>query len=108
MKTKIRNIVLVLSICLMIVSYGFIIVSSSLPKFIKDRSAVKINYNIYPFDFRMNINEYSFYINSKVADNIKNGSVKLLNNIESKVYNNTSGIINRTSEVFKSVGGKNK
>lgn len=106
MRTKVRNIILVLSISLVIVLYGFIVISDSLPKFIKDRSTFKISYNLSPFDFRIDISEYSFYINNKVADNIKKGSVKLLNNIESKVYNNTSGIINRTSEVFKSVEEK--
>lgn len=106
MKTRMKNIILVLSICLIIIAYGFIVISSGLPKFIKDRSAFSISYNISPFDFRMNISEYSFYINSKVADNIKNSSVKLLNNIEKKVYNSTSGIINGTSKVFKSIDEK--
>lgn len=106
MKRKIKGIILVLLICVMIVFYGFIVISGSLPKFIKDRSALKINYSLSPFNFTININEYSLYINSKVVSNVKNGSVQLFNNIESKIYNNTSGIINKTSEVFKSVEEK--
>ncbi|WP_246615263.1 hypothetical protein [Clostridium thailandense] len=106
MKGKIKGIILILSICIMIVFYGFIVISGDLPKFIKDRSGFKINYSISPFDFRMDINEYSLYINSKVVDNMKNGSIKLVNDIENKVHNNASGIINKTSEAFKGMEEK--
>lgn len=106
MKSKIRGIMLILSICLMIVFYGFIVISGSLPKFIKDRSTFKINYTLVPFDFRMDISEYSLYVNSKVVTNMRSSSRKLLNNIENKVYHSTSGIINKTSETFKGMEEK--
>lgn len=106
MKGKIKGIILILSICIMIVFYGFVVVSGGLPKFIKDRSDFKINYSLSPFNFRMDISEYSLYINSKVVDNMKNGSIKLFNNIENKVHSNTSGIINKTSGVFKGMEEK--
>lgn len=106
MKIKIKGIILISSICLMIVFYGFIVISGGLPKFIKDRSTFKINYSLSPFDFRMDISEYSLYVNRKVITNMKNDSVQLFNKIEDKVYNNASGIINKTSETFQGMEEK--
>lgn len=100
---KKKGIVLVSVICFTIVLYGFITISNSLPKFIKDRSSLKINYNLSPFDFRVDMGEYSFYVNKKVFLNIKNSSVRLISNIEDKVYDNTSNFINSTSNVFKNM-----
>lgn len=93
--------------------YGFINISNRLPKFIKDRSAIKINYTLIPFDFRMDFYGYSFYANKKVIENVKNSSERLMGNMENKFHNGTSEIINRTSKfinnttnVFKNVEEK--
>ncbi|MBC2579257.1 hypothetical protein [Clostridium sp. DJ247] len=102
-KSKIKGILLITFICLMIVFYGFIVISGSLPKFIKDRSALKINYNLSPFDFTVDINDYSLYVNQKVFINVKNGSVRLFNNIESSIHNSVNSVMNRTSQVYKSM-----
>lgn len=107
---KKKGIILVIVTCIIIVLYGFITISNSLPKFIKDRSTFKIDYRFSPFDFRVDLGDYSLYVNQKVFTNIKDSSVRLVSNLESKLYhnttniiNNTSNIINNTSNVFKSM-----
>jgi hypothetical protein len=124
-KLKNKGIVFVIIMCLIIVSYGFVVVSGRLPKFIKDKSYFKIDYSIKPFDFTMDINDYSFYINEKIINSAKNNSInlvddvknasirlvsntqntstKLINNIEHVVSNGGYNIANKTIEVYKSV-----
>ncbi len=106
MKSTFKNMIIVIIICFSIIFYGFIVISGNLPKFIKDRTYVKINYSLKPFDFRFNIGEYSLYINNKVIVNIKNGSYKAINNVQEKVCDNTSSIISKTSSGLKNVGEK--
>lgn len=108
-----KGIILVIIICFTIVTYGFVNISNSLPKFIKDRSELKINYTLSPFDFRMDLHGYSFYVNKKVVENIKSSSERLLVNIEdgfqkntSKIINKTSNFINNTTNVFKNLEDK--
>lgn len=110
---KKKGIIWVVIICFTIVIYGFISISNSLPKFIKDRSSLKINYTLSPFDFRIDMYGYSLYANKKVLANIKNGSARLLVNVEdkfqkdtSKIKNKTSNFINNTTNVFKNVEDK--
>lgn len=92
-----KGIILVIIICFTIFIYGFVSISNSLPKFIKDRSSLKINYTLSPFDFRMDVEGYSLYVNKKVIENIQIGSERLLVNIEDKFHKDTSKIINKTS-----------
>jgi len=108
-----KGIILIIIISFIIVMYGFINISNRLPKFIKDRSPIKINYTLVPFDFRMDVYGYSLYANKKVVENIKSGSERLVVNIEDKFQKNTSKIINKTSKfinnttnVFKNVEDK--
>lgn len=107
---KKKGIILIIIISFTIVIYGFISISNNLPKFIKDRSLVKINYTLVPFDFRMDVYGYSFYANKKVIENVKIGSGKLMVNVEnkfqkdtSKIINKTSKFINNTTNVFKNI-----
>ena len=97
---KKKGIILVLLICITIVLYGFITISNGLPKFIKDRSNLKINYTIYPFDFRVDFGDYSLYVNQKIFTNIKDNSARLVSNMESKLHDNTTNIINSTSNII--------
>jgi hypothetical protein len=108
-----KGIILVIIICFTIVIYGFISISNSLPKFIKDRSELKINYTLSPFDFRMDVHGYSFYANKKVIENIKSSSERVVTNIgdefqkdASKIINKTSNLINDTTNVFKNLEDK--
>ncbi len=55
-----------------IICYGFIKVSSELPKIIKDKSKVKVYYTSKPFDVTIDIGDYIIYINDKVFKNLKN------------------------------------
>jgi hypothetical protein len=103
---KKKGIILMLLTCIVTVLYGFINISNGLPKFIKDRSNLKINYTIYPVDFRIDLGEYSLYVNQKIFANIKDSSVKLVANMENKVQDNTNNIINNTSNVFKNMESK--
>lgn len=96
-----KAVISVIVTCFIIVFFGVTIISGGLPKFIKDRSNFKINYTLSPFDFRVDMGDYSMYVNSKVAYNLKNSSVKLMNSIGEKMYNGTSNAINKTTEVFK-------
>jgi predicted PurR-regulated permease PerM len=106
MKKNNKNIIVVLMVCFIITLYGVIVISGNLPKFIKDRTAFKINYSLKPFDFRFDMGEYSLYINSKVITNIKNSSNKVVKNVEKNICNDTSSIINKTSNTFKYFGDK--
>lgn len=103
---KKRGIMLVITISFFIIIYGFITISNNLPRFIKDRSSLKINYTFIPFDFRVELGEYSLYINKKVATNIRASSTELINNVESKLYDNTSNLLNKTSNAFKTIENK--
>ncbi|MDW8799824.1 hypothetical protein P8V03_01485 [Clostridium sp. A1-XYC3] len=103
---KKKNMIIVMVISLVIVVYGFIVVNAGMPKFIKDRSSFKINYNFLPFDFRVEMGDYSLYINKKVGLNIKNSSAKLLNNIEKSMNQNVSNFVDKTSTVFKNAEDK--
>ena len=103
---KKKRIILVITISFFIIIYGFITISNNLPRFIKDRSLLKINYSFIPFDFRVELGEYSLYINRKVATNIRTSSAQLINNVESKLYDNTSHLLNKTSNAFKTIESK--
>lgn len=103
MKRKFKGIILIMIICVAIMLLGFVTVSDRLPKFIKDRSSFRINYSTTPFDFTMGINDYSLYINERAINNVRTGSVKLINNMGNNLYNGTSKAMNKTSEVFKNM-----
>jgi hypothetical protein len=55
-----------------IVGYGFVKVSSTLPKIIKDKSPIKVYYTAKPFDVTIDMGDYIFYVNNKVFKNIRN------------------------------------
>ncbi len=101
MKRNNKNIIFISMVCFIIVLYGVIVISGNLPKFIKDRTAFKINYSLKPFDFRFDVGEYSLYINSKVVTNIKSSSSKVVMDVEKKICTDTSSLINKTSNEFK-------
>ncbi|WP_237737372.1 hypothetical protein [Clostridium carboxidivorans] len=106
MKKNGRSIMVMIIICFFISLCGIIVISNNLPKFIKDKADFKIDYSKKPFDFRFEVGEYSLYINSKAVTNIKNSSGKIINNIGKKVQNDTSYMLNKTSDVFKCVEEK--
>nr|WP_242860935.1 hypothetical protein [Clostridium scatologenes]AKA70665.1 hypothetical protein CSCA_3540 [Clostridium scatologenes] len=106
MKKSSKHITVMITICFLISLYGIVVISSNLPKFIKDKTDFRIDYSKKPFDFRFEVGEYSLYINSKAVTNIKNSSGKIINNIGRKVHDNTSYMLNKTSDVFKYVEEK--
>lgn len=71
--------------CLLVFIFGFLTVSSNLPKFIKEKSKFNISFSVYPFDFQVYTDKYHVYANSKALTNIKDGSIKILNNLEGKI-----------------------
>lgn len=106
MKKNSKHITVIIIICFFISLYGIAIISNNLPKYIKDKTDFRIDYSRKPFDFRFEVGEYSLYINSKAVTNIKNSSGKVINSISRKVQDNTSYMLNKTSDVFKYVEEK--
>jgi len=76
---------IVMIFCISFIIFGFLTVSSNLPKFIKDKSKFKINFCIYPFNFEFYTDKYYIYANSKALTNIKDDSKKIINNFEGKI-----------------------
>ncbi|WP_123052991.1 hypothetical protein [Clostridium sp. JN-1] len=106
MKNRIKGIVLIILVCIFIIIYGFIVVSGNLPKFIKDRSYVQVNYNFKPFNFTVNVGEYSFYINKKIITNLKTGSERIVDDIHKNASITTEKAVEKTKGVFNKLGIK--
>ncbi|AYD40992.1 hypothetical protein D4Z93_10850 [Clostridium fermenticellae] len=106
MKRKIKGVALIIFVCIFIIIYGFIVVNGRLPKFIKDRSYVQINYNFRPFNFTVSVGEYSFYINRKIITNLKYGSEKVMKGIHEGADSITEKASEKTKEVFNKLGIK--
>ncbi len=75
---------LVVFLCFFILIYGFIKVNIYKPELVRKKSKFTIDFKSKPFDFRVEMKEYVFYINSKVVDNMKEQCVDVYNNIFSK------------------------
>ncbi|WP_406543414.1 hypothetical protein [Clostridium ljungdahlii] len=101
-----KGIRAVIIFCIMIVLFGFVTITAGLPKYIKDKSNFKINYTVSPFDFTVDVGEYSLCLNNKIVYNFENGSKQVINIVGEKVHSSTSYIINNTSETFKNLESK--
>lgn len=75
---KVKILILII-ICLGIVTSGFLKISNDLPQFIKDKSPLKINYTLKPFDFSVDLDNYVVYVNEKAVSNIKNSTLEIIN-----------------------------
>jgi len=101
-----KGIRVVIIFSIIIVLFGFVVITAGLPKYIKDKSEFKINYTASPFDFTVDVGEYSLCLNNKIFYNFKNGSKEVVNIAGEKIHSGTSYIINKTSEEFKNLKGK--
>ncbi|EJO5347215.1 hypothetical protein NRP93_001289 [Clostridium botulinum] len=81
---------------------GFFVVSNTMPKFVKDRSKIAIYFTKKPLDVRFRTENYTFYINEKVLNNLGNKTYKTFNNIK-KSTNNFIHSINK-GHSFNKVG----
>jgi hypothetical protein len=86
MSKKIKNF-LIIFLCTLIVGYGFLMVSSSLPKFIKDNSAVKINFNPQKVDLSIESGEYVFYFNNRIVSNLAEKTTEVFRNLGNNFIN---------------------
>lgn len=86
MSTKIKNF-LIIFLCTLIVCYGFLMVSSSLPKFIKDKSAVRIYFNPKKVDLSIESGEYVFYFNNKIVSNLAEKTSEAFRSLENNFIN---------------------
>ncbi len=68
-----------------------------MPKFIKDKSKVAIYLNKNPLDARFRTENYTFYINEKVLNDIGNKTYKAFNNMK----NSTDNFINNINENYR-------
>ncbi|GAA0747392.1 hypothetical protein [Clostridium oceanicum] len=73
----------VILICFIIFIFGFVTVSNSLPKFVKDKANFSIYFSRKPFDFKIKGKNYTFYINYKVLNNIKSFNMNIGKKINS-------------------------
>lgn len=71
---------------------GFLIVSNTMPKFVKDRSKVAIYFTRKPLDIRLKTENYTIYMNEKI-----------LNDINSKTYATFNNVKNSTDNFIKNV-----
>jgi hypothetical protein len=76
--------ILVFFCCVIIISYGFIKISSELPNIIKEKSSIKVNYTRRPFDLNIDTNKYIIYINEKMLNNIKDNTIGVFKNFSDK------------------------
>ncbi len=98
-----KAIATVMIICCVIIILGFTVITAGLPKFIKDKSDFKIDYTQTPFDFSVDMGNYSLSIDNRIGDNFKNGSKKIIDVVGSKIYSGTSYIIDMTQNTFENI-----
>lgn len=96
---KMKNKMLIVGVaCLMIVINGFLVVSNGLPSYIKEASALKVNYSFMPFDVRLETNKYRINMNlhsiekcqkslAGACDSAKDGISFTANKFKSSVTN---------------------
>ncbi|WP_368488516.1 hypothetical protein [Clostridium sp. BJN0013] len=101
-----KGVIAVIIIFTIIIFAGFTIVTARLPEFIKDDSNFKIDCSLSPFDFRVDMGEYSLYINNKIGYNFKNGTKKLVNSIGEGVHSGISKVTNKTEHIFENIEDK--
>ncbi|NFM17873.1 hypothetical protein FDB88_11815 [Clostridium sporogenes] len=95
----------VILLSFLIAASGFFIVSNTMPKFVKDRSKVAIYFTKRPLDVRFRTENYTFYINEKILNDIGDKTYKAFNNMKNSTSNfvnniNKSHSLNRIGNVF--------
>lgn len=101
-----KGFIAVIIFCSIIIFSGFTIVTARLPEFIKNDSSFKINCTLSPFDFSVDMGQYSVCINNKIGYNFKNGTKKLANLIGEKVYSGICDVTDKTGDIFKNIEGQ--
>lgn len=86
MSKKIKNFIITI-ICMLIVGYGVLEVSNGLPKFIKDKSAIKIYFNPKKVDLTIESGQYVFYFNNKLINNLAEKTSGVFKGIENNFIN---------------------
>ncbi|MCB2292552.1 hypothetical protein LGK95_03225 [Clostridium algoriphilum] len=72
---------LVISICLSVFIYGFILININKAELVKKKSKFIINLKLNPIDFRIETNSYVFYVNDKIIYNMKEKCIDTFNGI---------------------------
>lgn len=98
-----KGFINVMIICTIIIVLGFTIVSIRLPEFIKNESDFKIYCTLAPFDFTVDVAQYSLCINDKLGYNFENGTKKLVNSIGETIHYGISVVSDKTKNVFENV-----
>lgn len=90
---------IILIIFVLIISFGFIKVSSNLPRFIKNNSKLKVFFTEKPFNLTFETDRYILYINDNAINNIKENIFETYTNIKNSISiggENTSKSIQKT------------
>lgn len=95
----------VILLSFLIAASGFFMVSNTMPKFVKDRSKVAIYFTKRPLDVRFRTENYTFYINEKILNDIGDKTYKTFNNMKNSTSNFVNNInknhsLNRIGNVF--------
>lgn len=95
----------VILLSFLIAASGFFMVSNTMPKFVKDRSKVAIYFTKRPLDVRFRTENYTFYINEKILNDIGDKTYKTFNNMKNSTSNfvnniNKSHSLNKIGNVF--------
>ena len=73
--------ILVIIFCFIIFAYGFIKVNVNKPELVKKKSKFTIAFKLKPIDFRIETNNYVFYVNNKIFYNMKEKCINAFNDI---------------------------
>ncbi|HBC97113.1 MAG TPA: hypothetical protein DC034_10010 [Clostridium sp.] len=98
-----KSIAAVLVACSIIIFLGFTIITAGLPKFIKDGSDFRINCTREPFDFSVDVGNYSLNIDRGIGGNFRRGSRKIIDVVGGKLYSGASYVIDMTQNVFEDI-----
>ncbi len=105
LKLKWNKYKTVILLSFLIIISGFLMVSNTMPKFVKDRSKVAIYFAKNPLDVRFRTENYTFYINEKVLNDVGDKTYKAFNNMKSSTNDfinniNKNHSLNKMGNVF--------
>lgn len=97
--------IVILSIAIIV--SGILVVSNSMPKFIKDNSKISIDYSFSPLDFKIETNKYSIDMNGNTFCSLKDKAANAIFNagdgIKSAGEHVVSGVSDRIDEIKTNV-----
>ena len=102
-----KRIILITIISFFIVLQGFLIISSRMDQFIKDKSSFSVTYKISPLELEIDTKKYIMDISRKSFDEFVNikweqlrENINKLNTSKNSIFNGAAKEVNKISEVI--------